>query len=217
MLHIYDLIIEKDDFDSDAARLLNDISRQRQQKTMRYRFPADRLLCMYGELLTRMAISNITGVHPTEVMIATASNKKPFLTYPEGLHFNISHTKNCVLCAVSDSGAVGVDIEKLAVPPYNIMKNAFHDDEQDLIHTCSVNDKARNFYRIWTRKEALLKRDGRGITTNLTKINTLSYPEYHEYEYHNYICSICAKDYNDYTLTHLTEQDVIDFFHSEII
>ena len=71
----------------------------------------------------------------------------------DGVFFNISHTRNCVVCAFSITENIGVDIEKKRF----IQKSIYQDNMNEI-----GNDSS--FLKYWTVKEAVLKNIGVGLS-----------------------------------------------------
>ncbi len=101
--------------------------------------------------------------------------KEPVLSYAEQgkpyfenipLHFNISHCEKAVAIALGDC-PVGVDIENIRPVNFKVAERFFTEDEQNTLK----DDK--EFFRIWTRKEAFAKKDGRGLSMGFHNIDTL--------------------------------------------
>ena len=108
-------------------------------------------------------------------------------------HFNISHSCGRAVCVFSDR-AVGVDIEFLKkVRNFDLIaKNFFSEGEQEKYR--SAKNRSEEFYRIWTRNEALIKSGSGDIGYDeLTKINTYEYPGvvFTEIKKGGYIISVC--------------------------
>lgn len=108
-------------------------------------------------------------------------------------HFNISHSCGRAVCVLSEK-EVGVDIEflKKARNFDYIAKNFFCVGEQKN-YFGSANG-AEEFYRIWTRKEALLKKCAGDIEhETLKEINTYDYSEvtFTEIKKGGYIITVC--------------------------
>lgn len=128
------------------------------------------------------------------------SNGKPYST--TGLEFNLSHSDNMIILAVSDN-KIGCDIQKFSEINFERMaKFVFHKNEVDLLSF--ANNKADTFFKLWTKKEAFLKLIGTGFTRNATNID-LSQDKYTEnskeyYFFHwkadDYYISICTENSN---------------------
>lgn len=91
---------------------------------------------------------------------------RPALSAPH-VDFSITHTDGLVLCAVARGNAprVGVDAESLArftrLPTDQLAARWFTDAEQAQFRAAPT---AEQFARIWTRKEALVKYRGTGLS-----------------------------------------------------
>lgn len=88
------------------------------------------------------------------------------------VHFNLSHSKNLVAVAVSNTNAIGIDIEFLN-PHRDIEKishRVFHPLEKTLWADCSPNNRISYFYKLWTLKESYAKAVGRGLAIGLHKV-----------------------------------------------
>jgi 4'-phosphopantetheinyl transferase len=96
---------------------------------------------------------------PAELEFEVGAYGRPRLAGFPHVSFNVSHSGERVLIAVSGLRAVGVDIEE--VNPAL--------DWRALLDTVCAKEEAsqmlsvRDFYRCWTAKEALLKATGAGI------------------------------------------------------
>ncbi|MGM1428278.1 4'-phosphopantetheinyl transferase family protein [Sphingobacterium lactis] len=86
------------------------------------------------------------------------SYNKPYLN---GLNFNISHSKNKVVCAISKKFEVGIDIESIKRMDCYPVECCFTKSEIDYIN--SSKNACIDFYKLWCRKEAAIKADGRGL------------------------------------------------------
>lgn len=95
--------------------------------------------------------------------------KKPYLASKPWLHFNISHSQDYVVIAVSRRN-LGIDIEYMEqdFPFSNLIPEVF--EEREITAIQNSNDKKRLFYSYWTRKEAFVKGLGTGINDNFKHI-----------------------------------------------
>jgi 4'-phosphopantetheinyl transferase len=86
------------------------------------------------------------------------------------LHFNIAHSGRRILISLSPDGEVGVDleVEQPGIEVLDLARFCFHPEEQaHLDSQSSATGRLHAFYRCWTRKEAIVKADGRGLSLPL--------------------------------------------------
>ena len=132
---------------------LNLVTCARKERIHAYRQAEDKARCLVAGLLLR----RICGV--TDDCQLKYVNDKPYLK-DGGMYFNISHSGDYVVLAVSGS-EVGVDIEK--VSPY-------FREAADLCFTPRERERLKQegcdetFYRLWTAKEAVMKGSGLGFS-----------------------------------------------------
>lgn len=88
---------------------------------------------------------------------------KPFLL-GSSLYFNLSHSGEYVVCALSEC-EIGVDIQRQAETDSMRLANRFyHPHERELLAAIPTEEGRRDFfYRLWTRKEAYGKMTGEGV------------------------------------------------------
>ncbi len=92
------------------------------------------------------------------------AGEKPRLICDEALHFNISHSADFVMLAISNY-EVGCDIQEIR--PYNpkVAKRNYCEKEIALIESNENKDDV--FIRLWALKESILKFTGEGISGGL--------------------------------------------------
>ena len=212
MIFIYNLEILNHVFSNTETKLLNFLSNNRKQKVLSYYFEADRLLSLYSALLTRMCLNVITGIPHKELTFTYTQFGKPYLNNCNTF-FNISHTKNCILLAISTDAGIGADIENLqTTPPYNIIDEVFHPAEIEFIYQTQPSFQAK-FYEIWTRKESYLKWLGTGLTSNIKNLNSLNLSgHFHIYKYNTYINSIYCSYYNKINKQTILQEDILHYY-----
>lgn len=91
--------------------------------------------------------------------------EKPRLVSPKGVFFNLSHSGDWTVIAVSD-GEVGVDIQQVKPVDMRLATRFFSADEGRILAEAGDGAKAL-FYRLWTVKEAYLKALGTGLNRPL--------------------------------------------------
>lgn len=97
------------------------------------------------------------------------------LTLNHNVNFNLSHCKRAVACIVSDDGEVGIDVESLGRYKPQLAEYCMSDEEQRQI--VESDDPDGEFTMLWTKKEALLKMTGEGITDDMKNCLTSSRAE----------------------------------------
>ena len=91
------------------------------------------------------------------------ANEKPYLKGKQDIYFNLSHSEDVAVCAIS-LWEVGCDIEKISDIPLNIAKKYFCESEYDLISSQKTQEaKQEMFFRLWTLKESYIKMTGMGM------------------------------------------------------
>lgn len=144
------------------------VSAQRREKTDQYAFLKDKCLSLGAELLLRKALRN-AGVSLGELSFSTGEYGKPCLTGREEIAFNLSHSGQWVLCALSGTDT-GCDIEKIQKPDLKIAERFFTPAEALAIRSQTAEAlQSRMFYRFWTAKESFLKATGFGLQLPLSK------------------------------------------------
>ena len=101
------------------------------------------------------------------------------------IYFNISHSKEYIVCAVSDS-EIGVDIEHLT---YNAAtaKRICTEDELKLVKN------AHDFTKIWVKKEAYIKMIGIGLEYGMKNVDTTKIDTIDLYYYNDFFIGISYK------------------------
>jgi len=92
---------------------------------------------------------------------------KPELAWPSAnLSFNLAHTCDLALLAVSNAGRVGVDAENIRsdVEVEDIFQSFFARAEICAILGLPQDQRLGAFFNTWTRKEAFVKALGRGLS-----------------------------------------------------
>ena len=88
----------------------------------------------------------------------------------EGVYFNLSHSDDMVLCAVSDV-PVGCDLEKVTDAPLEVADRYFSERERRYIDEARNHPEInRRFFRLWTMKESYMKMSGEGISISPERI-----------------------------------------------
>ncbi|MGH8905793.1 MAG: 4'-phosphopantetheinyl transferase family protein [Egibacteraceae bacterium] len=163
-------------------RLLDPVERGRRERLRR---AADRDRFTVAVALTRRVLGAHLGVAPPAVRIDRTCPRcqephgKPRLTdSPAAFEFSISHSGDRVAVAVTAGPPVGVDVEQLADPRRlaGLGHHVLSPAETPELDRLGAHEYARGLLRYWTRKEAVLKATGDGLTQALPNL-TVSAPD----------------------------------------
>ena len=136
----------------------------RKRYILKYRNAIDRKLSLGAWRLMEEVLSKY-GFSARNV---TTDNNGKLLC--DGIYFNISHSGEYVLCAVSKT-PVGCDLEKAENAPFEISDSVFLPSERKYINEGqNIEDKTRRFFRLWTMKESYIKMTGEGLIASLQSI-----------------------------------------------
>lgn len=170
MVYINDKV---DSLDLDLA--LAQVSEQRREQALRFRFESGRRLCLAAYLLLMEGLQKEYGITEKPVFDYSEKGKPSIIGHPD-IYFNFSHSGNIALCALCNQ-PVGADVETLRKITPSLIRFTMNDIEQTQINTSSNPTMQFLFY--WTRKEALLKLTGDGIRNNMKDVLTDSSDNYH--------------------------------------
>ncbi len=117
----------------------------------------------------RRILSGYLTVPASSIKFQYGDKGKPFVATQTGLQFNVSHAGDLFVCAVSSGPAIGVDVEQIRtmedMPA--IAAQFFAPAEQRHLAGIAERDRTHAFYQCWTRKEAVIKATGEGISRPL--------------------------------------------------
>ena len=98
---------------------------------------------------------------------------KPRFAVPNGVEFNWSHDRGVCVCAVSPQ-PVGIDVQAPVAYSDSLFERIATPSELALQGWLRAED---DLSLLWTRKEAIVKRTGRGLSTPLLQVDTLAADE----------------------------------------
>ena len=101
-------------------------------------------------------------------LISAGPSGKPYLHDHPDIFFNITHASGLVACAFH-SDPVGIDVELPGYFPEVLIGRALTESEKAILLSCSHDERLRQecFWRLWTLKEAYVKRSGVGVDSDL--------------------------------------------------
>jgi 4'-phosphopantetheinyl transferase len=154
------------------------LSLEETARAERFKFAKHRHRFIAGRGALREILSQYLRVQPRDIPFDYSPNGKPTLAGEFSLHFNLAHTEDLALIALTRIGPVGVDVER--VRPIkdvdDLVARFFSPRESELFQKVAPHEKPAAFFNLWTRKEALLKATGEGITRSLSLVEVSFLP-----------------------------------------
>ena len=156
---------------------LSDAERARAERLVRPR-DGRRFVRCRGAL--RVILGRLLDAPAGSVAFQTGPGGKPILPFAgdspdrRPLHFNVSHSGELALIAVSRRFELGVDVEKTRPisQAERIVESYFTEAERAEFLAVAEADRPAAFIRGWTRKEAILKAQGVGLAGLATSFET---------------------------------------------
>ena len=132
-----------------------------QDKVKQYRRWQDAQAHLIGRLLLIEGLKGWGMGREDIPVLRYSAFERPYFEGGIGVDFSIAHSGEYVLCALSDQGRVGVDIEKMRPIALEDMQLSFSEKEWAAITTSEY--PTEQLFHYWTQKEAVMKADGRGM------------------------------------------------------
>lgn len=151
------------------------LSSEEQARAQRYKFPEHRHRFIAAHGMLRCILSRYLQVKPHTLEFAPGPHGKPFLVN-RAAHadpcFNLSHSQDLVLVAVSQSREVGIDVEqeRQGIDYPAMISRIFTEEEARFFWALPKEKRQSAFFSCWTKKEAYLKACGDGLASSMRNI-----------------------------------------------
>jgi 4'-phosphopantetheinyl transferase len=158
------------------------LSRDERTRAQQFKFEADRNRFIMGRGLLRTILSSYVQAGPAQLCFMYSKRGKPALRDIRGqgeLHFNVAHSKDVILIAVTRACAVGVDVEWIRPisDAGDIASRFFSPREAAKLMALPNDQRIPAFFNLWARKEAWLKATGDGLSEMLNEVEVSFLPE----------------------------------------
>lgn len=158
--------------EQEVARLLPLVSNQRREQALAYKHLFGQYCCLKSyEILMQLLLSDLSSFASSPHHLFFSYNKYGQPRLESGPCFSISHCKNAIAVAISET-PIGIDIEHLRIAKPELVERTMNLQEQEQIWHSDSPDWI--FTQLWTRKEAVLKMKGTGIISIDEIKNTLA-------------------------------------------
>jgi 4'-phosphopantetheinyl transferase len=179
-----DVHVWRIDLDAGAAdhRLWAALSPDEVARAARFHFERDRARFVVARAALRRILEDYLGTGPAAIAFVYGSHGKPALARPwseSGVCFNLSHSQEVGLCAVTRDRRIGVDVERIR--PLDDMQylagRVFSASERAALHRLPPSARLAGFFNAWTRKEAFIKALGEGLSHPLERFDVTLAPD----------------------------------------
>lgn len=151
------------------------LSLDEQERAGRFRKirDAQRYVAARGSL--RSLLGGYLTIEPDRLRFAYGPSGKPRLAGEETLtsiKFSVSHSDDLALFGFARAHKIGVDVERIRpdIDVEDLAARYFSPSELKKLRALPVDQKRVAFYCGWTRKEAYLKAQGKGISFGLDRV-----------------------------------------------
>ncbi len=152
----------------DLEEALKLLPLQRYEQAMRFRSERDRRLSVAVYRLLCRGLREEYGIEEPPTFEYGAHGKPSLAGHPD-IHFNMSHCRQAAICVLAPH-PVGVDVERFR--RYDERLVSFTMNEEECVKIRQSERPDVEFIKWWTRKEALLKCRGTGISHEMRDVLT---------------------------------------------
>ena len=148
--------------DAEVERMIALVPEPRRSQALAFKHTFGRFACLKSYLMLAELLQKEFGLNDFRVEVG--EHGKPFLVDHPDIYFNISHCRNAIAVAVNDR-PIGIDVESFRSYSEGLLEKTMNVNERSDILSSDVPEQTFSMY--WTRKEAVFKLLGTGITDNL--------------------------------------------------
>ncbi len=164
-----------DNAETSLERFADCLSLAERDRAARFKFPADRTRYLIAHAALRSILAMYLSVQPGEIEFSSGPVGKPKLAHSfagSEIEFNLSHSGELALIAVTRGREVGVDVERIQqdFAFESIARRFFTSREVAALHALPPDLQREAFYKCWTSKEALMKGKGLGVSGSLDEV-----------------------------------------------
>jgi 4'-phosphopantetheinyl transferase len=150
------------------------LSADERHRAKQFRFDKDRWLYTAAHAAMRSLLAFYLGVPGDQIQLVSGTHGKPSLAPADTsrLEFNLSHSHELALLAVTRGRAVGVDVEfiKSDFGFHEIARRFFTAGEVSALSALPPALQRSAFFKCWTSKEAFLKAKATGLSGKLDEV-----------------------------------------------
>src|SRR5215510_752841 len=159
-------------------RMSDSLSGDERRRSRELKFDVHQRRFVAARAGLRKILANVLGESPEPLVFSYSARGKPSLhdhEGPPGLRFNLSHSEDVAMLALSWGIEVGVDLEAEGEDhlSWEMAELTFNAVEIEWLNEHSATDFPRAFLELWTLKEAVLKAEGSGLASGSEKYSVI--------------------------------------------
>lgn len=159
-----------------SRELVNFLTNDELKRHAGYAFDLHRERFAKRRYLLKSVLALYLGSDVKQVHLSYYAGGKPYLchdAYKSDITFNYSHSGECVVLAIAKNNPIGVDVEKIDVIAEigAISKMIMSEAEYHQFYRADEKRKLQIFYRLWSRKESVVKGLGAGLSYPIQKLD----------------------------------------------
>jgi 4'-phosphopantetheinyl transferase len=136
---------------------------------------ADRRRYVAAHGFMRAVLAHYTGIDASALCFVDGAAGKPALVLAQdtsAIQFNLSHSGDLALCGAAREQPLGVDVEvvRRLDDLQALLRSSFSANEQRQFDALEPALRHEAFFAAWTRKEAVIKALGTGLSTEPARI-----------------------------------------------
>lgn len=141
----------------------------------RFHFERDRRRYIVSHAALRLILSRYVNIAPQDIDYLFSRHGKPSLLAQDGVCFNLAHSHEMALIAVTALGEIGVDIEHIRPVDdiESIARHSFSDSEFNRWQSLPGAKRLHAFFHYWCRKEAFIKALDEGLSYPLQQFSVV--------------------------------------------
>jgi len=164
-----------DEFHEDLRRFEAVLSADERTRASQFRFATDRGRFVIRRALLRELLGHYLDRSAPNIAFSYGRSGKPSMADVDGrppLDFTVSHSDGLAVYALTSTGPIGVDVERLQTirDLEAVATRVLGAAELDGLMALPPDERTGGFLARWTCKEALLKATGAGIGQGLTSV-----------------------------------------------
>jgi 4'-phosphopantetheinyl transferase len=176
-VHVWRISLEQPDESLDHFQ--RTLEADELNRASRFHFEKHRRHFIVARGFLRSVVARYLETQPESLRFSYGDYGKPRLASEHVLRFNLSHSQEVALLAITLDAELGVDVEHIRADfaSEEIARRFFSRAEVEVFNALPKDEQVAAFFRCWTRKEAYIKAIGKGLSQALDAFDVTLAPD----------------------------------------